>query len=163
MASVCALSEEGRGTLSPLSVPDGTPEALKWVGLLLMTGDHVNKYLFNTTVPVLYEAGRAAVPLFVFVLAYNLARPGAFERGVYGRTMKRLAVCGTAASVPFIALGGLVSGWWPLNVITCLDGCRRALRCDWGAGGRAASGTGREARRALDSAGAKGRAGGPGP
>jgi hypothetical protein len=27
----------------------------------------------------------------VFVLAYNLARPGTLERGVYGRTMSRLA------------------------------------------------------------------------
>lgn len=28
----------------------------------------------------------------VFVLAYNLARPGTFERGAYPRTMKRLGV-----------------------------------------------------------------------
>ena len=30
-----------------LSLTNGTLEALKWLGLLLMTGDHVNKYLFN--------------------------------------------------------------------------------------------------------------------
>ena len=56
----------------------------------------------------------------VFVLAYNLARPGTFERGAYPRTMKRLALFGAVASVPFIALGGLFAGWWPLNVLFTL-------------------------------------------
>ena len=57
---------------------------------------------------------------FVFVLAYNLARPGTLERGVYGRTMSRLAMFGALASVPFVALGGLYAGWWPLNVMFTL-------------------------------------------
>ena len=56
----------------------------------------------------------------VFVLAYNLVRPGTFERGAYPRTMKRLALFGAVASVPFIALGGLFAGWWPLNVLFTL-------------------------------------------
>jgi hypothetical protein len=103
-----------------LHVPDGTVEALKWLALALMTGDHVNKYLFNGTLPFLFEAGRLALPIFVFVLAYNLARPGAFERGAHARTMKRLAVFGAVASVPFVALGGLAAGWWPLNVLFTL-------------------------------------------
>ena len=106
--------------MKPLHVPDGTVEALKWLALALMTGDHVNKYLFNGTLPFLFEAGRLALPIFVFVLAYNLARPGAFERGAYTRTMKRLAVFGAVASVPFVALGGLSAGWWPLNVLFTL-------------------------------------------
>lgn len=59
--------------MKPLHVPDGTVEALKWLALALMTGDHVNKYLFNGTLPFLFEAGRLALPIFVFVLAYNLA------------------------------------------------------------------------------------------
>ena len=29
--------------MKPLHVPDGTVEALKWLALALMTGDHVNK------------------------------------------------------------------------------------------------------------------------
>jgi hypothetical protein len=106
--------------MKALRIPDGTVEALKWLALALMTGDHVNKYLFNATLPVLFEAGRVALPLFVFVLAYNLARPGTLERGVYGRTMSRLAVFGALASVPFVALGGLYAGWWPLNVMFTL-------------------------------------------
>lgn len=106
--------------MKALRIPDGTVEALKWLALVLMTGDHVNKYLFNATLPVLFEAGRVALPLFVFVLAYNLARPGTLERGVYGRTMSRLAMFGALASVPFVALGGLYAGWWPLNVMFTL-------------------------------------------
>ncbi|EJL9283271.1 conjugal transfer protein TraX [Salmonella enterica] len=103
-----------------LVVADGTVEGLKWLGLLLMTGDHVNKYLFNGTLPFLFEAGRLAMPIFVFVLAFNLARPGQLERGVYQRTMKRLAAFGALASIPFIALGGLYAGWWPLNILFTL-------------------------------------------
>ncbi len=104
----------------PLLLTDGTIEALKWLALLIMTGDHVNKYLFNATLPALFELGRLALPIFVFVLAYNLARPGLFKRGAYPRTMKRMALSGAAASVPFIALGGLGGGWWPLNIMFTL-------------------------------------------
>ena len=103
-----------------LTVTDGSLETLKWLALVLMTGDHINKYLFNATLPLLFEAGRVALPVFLFVLAYNLARPGTFERGVYVRTMSRLAVFGTLASIPFMALGGLYAGWWPLNVMFTL-------------------------------------------
>ncbi|HEV2679544.1 MAG TPA: TraX family protein, partial [Rhodanobacter sp.] len=103
-----------------LVVSNGTLQALKWLGLLLMTGDHVNKYLLNDTVPFLFDAGRAVMPIFVFVLAYNLARPGTFERGVYQRTMTRLAVFGLLATPAFVALGGLYAGWWPFNILFTL-------------------------------------------
>lgn len=103
-----------------LDISNGTLEALKWLGLLLMTGDHINKYLFNGTLPVLFKFGRLAMPLFVLVLACNLARPGSLERGVYFRTMFRLTAFGIFASLPFIALGGLVAGWWPLNILLTL-------------------------------------------
>jgi hypothetical protein len=107
-------------TMPRPAVSDGTIEALKWFALLLMTGDHVNKYLFNDTMPLLFDAGRLALPLFAVVLGYNLARPGTLERGVYARTMKRLAVFGLVATPAFIALGSLVAGWWPLNVMFTL-------------------------------------------
>jgi hypothetical protein len=109
-----------RATLPRLAIPDGSLEALKWLALVLMTGDHVDKYLFNGTIAVLFDAGRVALPLFVFVLAYNLARPDAMERGVYLRTMKRLALFGVLATPAFIALGGLLAGWWPLNIMFAL-------------------------------------------
>lgn len=102
--------------IKPLVVADGTLEALKWLGLVLMTLDHINKYLFAESLPGLFEAGRLAVPIFCFVLAYNLARPDALRRGVYQRTMQRLALYGLLASPFFIALGG----WWPLNILFML-------------------------------------------
>jgi len=111
---------ETRLVLPHLVLTDGTVESLKWIALVLMTGDHINKYLFNGTLPFLFEAGRLALPIFVFVLSYNLARPGTFERGAYTRTITRLAVFGALASIPFLALGGLYAGWWPLNVLFTL-------------------------------------------
>ncbi|MDX3998502.1 TraX family protein [Pseudomonas aeruginosa] len=89
-----------------LSIADGSIEALKWIALLLMTGDHVNKYLFNGTLPYLFEAGRLAMPVFVFVLAYNLARPGMAGQGAYKRTMFRLGLFGLLAMPAFVMLCG---------------------------------------------------------
>lgn len=106
--------------MNRMVVKNGTLESLKWLALVLMTGDHVNKYLFNGTIDWLYCAGRVALPLFVFVLAYNLARPGVLASGVHFRTLKRLLVFGAIATVPFCALGGLYEGWWPLNIMFTL-------------------------------------------
>ncbi|EBM5962874.1 TPA: TraX family protein [Salmonella enterica subsp. enterica serovar 16:l,v:-] len=58
---------------------------LKWIALILMIGDHINKYLLNESVPFLYYMGRIAMPLFVYVLAYNLSRPDVLKNGVYSR------------------------------------------------------------------------------
>ena len=82
--------------------------------------DHTNKYLYKGGIPVLFNMGRLAMPLFVLVLAYNLARPMAFERGVHIRIIKRLALCGSLATPAFLALGGLLAGWWPLNFMFAL-------------------------------------------
>ncbi|MBD8829017.1 conjugal transfer protein TraX [Pseudomonas sp. CFBP 13602] len=114
--------------LPRLAITSGTIEALKWLALVLMMGDHINKYLLNDTEAWLYCAGRLAMPLFMFVLAYNLARPGALERGVYRRTMIRLAIFGALASPAFLALGGLVNGWWPLNILFTLFVLTATLR-----------------------------------
>ncbi|WP_419595184.1 TraX family protein [Thiolapillus sp.] len=103
-----------------IKLDNGTVEALKWIGLLAMTCDHVNKYLFNATLPLLFELGRVALPIFVFVIGYNLARPEAMERGVYTRTMKRLLIFAVIAAVPYVSLGGLWEGWWPLNILFTL-------------------------------------------
>ncbi|KWF77612.1 conjugal transfer protein TraX [Burkholderia diffusa] len=85
-----------------------------------MTVDHVNKYLLHDAVPAMFDAGRLTMPIFGFVLAYNLSRPDTLARGVYGRTMKRLALFGTLATPAFIGLGGLLAGWWPLNIMFML-------------------------------------------
>jgi hypothetical protein len=100
-----------------VTVNDGALEAIKWLALVLMTGDHINKYLLGGQVHALYAAGRLVFPLFAFVFAYNLARPGALANGAYQRAMTRLAAVGALASVPFIGLGGLLYGWWPFNIL----------------------------------------------
>ena len=105
-----------------ISLEDGTVEALKWLALVLMTLDHINKYLLHGSDPVLFAVGRLALPLFSFVLAYNLARPSSIANAgqVFPRTLARLGGTAAAATVPFVALGGLVGGWWPLNVLAML-------------------------------------------
>ena len=105
---------------SRLAIASGTIELLKWLALVLMTLDHVNKYFFAEKLPGLFELGRLAMPLFGFVFAYNLARPGALETAALLRTAKRLSVAGLAASPFFMALGGLAYGWWPLNIMFML-------------------------------------------
>lgn len=105
----------------PRSIPEGALTFIKYFALLCMTGDHINKYLFNGTLPLLFETGRLAMPLFGFVLAYNLARPHTLERGVYRRVMRRLFISGLSATFPFVALGGQGSGLFPtLNVLFTL-------------------------------------------
>jgi len=106
--------------LPSLYLNDGSVEVLKWLGLSLMTFDHINKYLYAEKLHYFFNAGRIVMPLFVFVLAYNLSRPGAKESGAYIRTSKRLAVFGLLATPAFVALGGLLAGWWPLNVMFAL-------------------------------------------
>jgi len=103
-----------------LLVADGTLEALKWLGMVLMTVDHVNKYLFNGTSATAFAIGRLALPIFAFVLAYNLARPGVLAQGIYLRIAVRLLVFGLLATPPFIVLGGLIVGVYPLNTLFTL-------------------------------------------
>ena len=121
MAGAAIATSQRQGSPLPLlRVESGTLEALKWLGLALMTIDHVNKYLLHNSIPALFGAGRLALPIFSFVLAYNLARPTSLAKGVYGRVARRLAIAGVLASVPFIGLGGLAWEWWPLNILFML-------------------------------------------
>lgn len=99
---------------------NGTIEALKWLALICMTLDHVNKYLLHDSVHIFFFIGRLALPLFSFVLAFNLARPESLAKGVYPRVLSRLAIIGVISSFPFIALGGLAWGWWPFNIMAML-------------------------------------------
>ena len=103
-----------------VELSDGAVETMKWLGLVLMTADHAQKYGLMPTVPGVYEAGRVAFPLFGIVLAYNLARAKSHDHAVYIRVLTRLLVCGAIASIPFIALGGLGFSGWPLNIMGTL-------------------------------------------
>ena len=92
-----------------VELSDGAVEAMKWLGLVLMTADHAQKYGL-IAVPGVYEAGRMAFPLFGIVLAYNLTRASSEGLAVHVRVLTRLLVCCAIASIPFIALGGLGFG-----------------------------------------------------
>ncbi|WP_329916209.1 TraX family protein [Stenotrophomonas sp. SMYL7] len=85
-------------------------ELLKWLAVILMTGDHVAKVIYGGYVPGLSEAGRAAFPLFALVMAYNLAQPGADV----GKSVRRLALWGVIAQ----PVHALAFGYWlPLNIL----------------------------------------------
>jgi len=101
--------------LPRLVVADGALEALKWLALILMVLDHTNKFLFEGKIPAIFDAARIAMPLFGFVLGYNLARPSTTV-ATYLRTMKRLLIFGLVASPMFVAM----VGWWPLNIMFML-------------------------------------------
>jgi mannitol-specific phosphotransferase system IIBC component len=94
-----------------------------WAALVLMVFDHVNKCLNAEKLPVIFQLGRIDMPMFGFVLAYNLARPDALAGGVHGRMMYRLTLMGLAASPMVIILNGMyvtANAWWPLNILFML-------------------------------------------
>lgn len=107
-----------------LTISNDSLELLKWIALVLMTGDHVNKFLLSSSNVVLFSLGRTVLPIFIFVLAYNMARDGTMTKGCYIRSIKRMLLFGILASPAFILLGGhvaLVSEekeiWWILNIL----------------------------------------------
>lgn len=103
-----------------LKLNDTLIEYLKWFALIVMTADHINKFIFHEKYVAVFYLGRLVMPLFAFILAYNLSRQGALERGAYGRTMGRLIGFGALAT-PFLMLSDQMSwGWYPLNIMFLL-------------------------------------------
>lgn len=88
----------------------GGREALKWLAVVLMTGDHVIKIFDLGYVPVVSELGRVAFPVFALVMAYNLAEPGAD----IGKSVRRLATWAVIAQPVYVLAFGLLL---PLNVL----------------------------------------------
>jgi hypothetical protein len=98
----------------------GRTEALKWVALLLMTLDHINKYLFGGASPALLNAGRIAMPLFLTVFAYNLARPEVCGTKKHLHAIRNVGLMAVITTPIFLALGKLLWGWFPLNILFTL-------------------------------------------
>lgn len=96
--------------MASIRLSDGVLEWLKWLALLLMTGDHVNKALYSSELPLLSQAARVCFPIFAMVLVYNLCRPGVDA----ARAIRRLLLVGVIAQ-PFHALA--FGGFFPLNVL----------------------------------------------
>ena len=103
-----------------MKLSSGSIELLKWLAVISMTADHINKYLFNATLPLLFEFGRLALPIFIFVLAYNLSREGALERGTYKRAKIHLFIFAVIASIPYILMSGYTIKILPLNILFTL-------------------------------------------
>jgi hypothetical protein len=103
-----------------ISLNYGILEALKWLALILMTGDHINHVIYEdflkTPVPILSNMGRSVLPLFAFALAYSLAQPQAIVKKVYQRVSIRLLITSLIACIPYVAL----RGWSPLNILFTL-------------------------------------------
>lgn len=118
-AAVPAAVASASRTLSPLAFSEASLSAAKWLALVLMVIDHAGKYLFEGAVPWMFALGRVSMPLFAFVLGYNLARPGMLASGGYRRLALRLAAFGLLATAPFIVLNKLPFGW-PLNMMFTL-------------------------------------------
>jgi len=96
----------------------GALTSLKLVGLLSMTVDHINKYLYHGASEAAFAMGRLALPVFVSVVAVNLAK----ARGpqTFSRMAQRLAVAGVVATLPYSKLGGLLHAVYPFNVLFTL-------------------------------------------
>ena len=59
-----------------LDLSSAQQEALKWLAIVSMLSDHVNRILLELHVPPLSNFGRLAFPLFAFLIAYNIVRRG---------------------------------------------------------------------------------------
>lgn len=90
-------------------------EILKWVALVLMTGDHVNKVLLANSAPWLSEAARVVFPIFAIVLVYNLHMHR--HHDATARALVRLLIAAVIAQ-PFHAWA--FGYWLPLNVLFTL-------------------------------------------
>ena len=92
----------------------GGREFLKWVALLLMTGDHVNKALLDGAAPCLSDAARVVFPIFAFVLAWNLEHA---DPDAWARALRRLAIAGLLVQPLHAAAFGF---WIPVNILFTL-------------------------------------------
>ncbi|MGP4945161.1 TraX family protein [Pseudoalteromonas nigrifaciens] len=100
-----------------VKLSNGALECLKWIALILMTGDHISTFLAGGDIAVLNNAGRIAMPLFAFVFAYNLNRENA--QTLYKRSAKRLLIFGLISTPFYISLAN-TNGIYPLNILFTL-------------------------------------------
>jgi TraX protein len=121
MDSKTASLTGDKALIQPFTMSEPSLDAIKWLAIALMVVDHINKFVFKETIHSMFALGRVAMPLFVFVLGYNLARPGALQAGVYGRVFVRLLVFGVIAVIPHALMNELMWGWWPVNIMFTLS------------------------------------------
>lgn len=110
-----SIGESARRGL--LNLKDGQIELLKWIGFSTMLIDHFGRYAYGLSVESwAFAVSRVTYPIFAFVLAFNLARPGDRAARVM-RTARRLALWAAISVLP---------SWWardaflPVNVLMTL-------------------------------------------
>lgn len=103
--------------LKRLKVSNAALTALKLIGITAMLVDHYNSLVKPEYSPLLYEIGRLALPLFAFVLGYNLARIPVEKMP---KIMLRLLLFGVIATPIYNILGAGLWHWWPLNILFTL-------------------------------------------
>lgn len=103
--------------LTRLNIPNTALTTIKLIGITAMLIDHYNSFIKSEYSPLLYEIGRLALPLFVFVLGYNLAR---IPTAKLPKMMLRLLVFGVMATPLYNMLGAGLWYWWPLNILFTL-------------------------------------------
>ena len=99
-----------------IKISDGSIEALKWLAMIAMTFDHMNRIFFNGHSDLFYSIGRMAMPIFAFVFVYNIARSTEFKPDHYYKSFKRLLFFGVLATPAYIAMMQL-NGLFPLNIM----------------------------------------------
>lgn len=109
------MSSQRLMRISEVDFPAAGREAVKWLALFLMVGDHVNAGLLARSVPWLYDLGRIVMPTFAAVLAYNLGGTRNVENGRYGRSIVRLLAVGLVAYPFHVAVLG--QGWAVANIL----------------------------------------------
>ena len=93
---------------------------LKLLAVASMVIDHYNKFANPDYSQIMFSVGRLALPIFVFVLAFNLSR---IEAAKMPRIAARLVFFGLLATPAYNSMGGtILGGWWPLNVLFLLGG-----------------------------------------
>lgn len=103
--------------LTRLKVSNAALTALKLIGIVAMLIDHYNSFVKPEYSPFLFEVGRLALPLFVFVLGYNLAR---VPTAKMPKIMLRLLLFGVIATPLYNLLDAGLWYWWPLNILFTL-------------------------------------------
>lgn len=107
-----------------MTLQRGNFELVKWCALVLMVGDHVNKVLFDETLPVLSEVARVVMPMFGAVLGFNLAT---MDRNARERIMARLLVVGLIAQPCYMLAFGF--GVLPLNIVLAFACASVVVEC----------------------------------
>ena len=95
---------------------------IKYLALILMVIAHIDKYFLNENNKLFFIIGRLCMPLFLMVLTYNLSRyDGIQHQNLALKMALRLFIFAIISTPFYILLGGVIWGWFPLNILFALS------------------------------------------